>query len=94
VTVTNPFASVSQNFTRNAGNSAAAAANAYDRKTAKWRSLLAENSLKVSEISTFFQPIAVTALGVKNERSLKWLKRFSDVCAVATVTKKNRTSVL
>ena len=33
-----------------------------------------------------FIPLAVTALGVWDERSLRWLRRFSDACAAATAT--------
>ena len=70
--------------TRFAGSPAAAAASAYDGKTAKWRALLGNHDLDNGMLVSTFQPIAVTALGVWDERSLAWLRRFSGVCAAAS----------
>ena len=33
-----------------------------------------------------FVPLAVTAMGVWDERSLRWLLHFSDVCAAASAS--------
>lgn len=84
VTVASPFATAGQTIRCNAGPPVAAAAGAYERKMAKWRNPLDQNQLDASVISTAFQPLAVTTLGVWDERSLRWLKRFSDVCAIST----------
>ncbi len=56
-----------------------AAEQAYDCKVAKYHELLAA----VSHLPAF-TPLAVTALGVWDERSLRWRHRFSDTCAAAT----------
>ena len=90
VTVTNPFAGAGQTSARLAGSPAAAAATAYDNKLSKWRDL-ARSQLNAADISSAFQPLAVTALGAWDERSLHWLKRFSDACAAARVTDKGST---
>ena len=80
VTITNPFASAGQTNLINAGSPAAAAASAYDRKLTKWRNLFDDQQLSNTINTTQFQPLAVTALGAWDERSLLWLKRFSRVC--------------
>ena len=45
--------------------------------------LIGLNSLDTTLVSVTFVPLAVGALRVCDERSLRWLKRFSGVCAVA-----------
>ncbi len=77
ITVANPFSATRTHS--NAGSPAVAAEIAYDRKVDKYRETLRE----CSDFYTF-QPLAVTAMGVWDERSLRWLRRFSDVCAAAT----------
>ena len=88
VTVKSPFAKAGHTSARFAGSPAAAAATAYDSKINKWRTLLANNHLEDDEVSSSFQPLVVTALGVWDECSLLWLKRFSDACAIARGTDK------
>ena len=88
VTVASPFGAAGQKFTRDAGNPAAAASNAYNRKIAKWQSLLANNYLEQEEIGSSFQPLAATVLGSWDERSLLWPRKFSDVCAAASGSNK------
>ena len=88
VTVKSLFAKAGHTSARLAGSPAAAAATAYDSKINKWRTLLANNQLEADEISSSFQPLAVTALGAWDERFLLWLKRFSDACAIARGTDK------
>ena len=86
LTVASPFTAACQTNSRIAGSPAAAAISAYDRKLTKWRSLLDSHSLDEEQLASRFQPLAVTALGVWDERSLRWLRRFSDVCAAAAGT--------
>ena len=88
VTVASPFGAAGQRFSRNPGNPAAAASMAYDRKMAKWNALLQTHSLDLEELSSSFQPLAVTLLGVWEEGSLTWLKKFSDVCAAVSGSDK------
>ena len=84
LTIASPFAAAGQVSNSIAGFPAAAAATAYDRKINKWRALLGDGELVQKHESVSFQPIALTALGAWDERSLLWLKRFSDVCAAAS----------
>ena len=86
LTVASPFGVACQLSTRLAGSRAAAVSNAYERKLNCWNKLLNEQQLDPSLLSTSFQPLAVTALGAGDERSLRWLKQFSDVCAAALGT--------
>ena len=88
ITVASPFSGAGQVSSRLAGSPAAAAENAYDRKMAKWHALLEGNLLDPQDLGTTFQPLAVSALGVWDERSLRWLRRFSDVCAASTGSDK------
>ena len=88
VTVASPFGAAGQKFTRIAGNPAAAASAAYDRKLAKWHSLLQNHVQDGDRVDSSFQPLAVTALGSWDERSLAWLRKFSDVCAAASAIDK------
>ena len=83
VTIASPFAAGGQVSTISAGFPAAAAATAYDRKVSKWRALLSDHQLDEENKSVSFQPIAITAMGAYDERSLLWLKKFSDICASA-----------
>ena len=83
LTVASPFGTARQTSTRIAGSPAAAASDAYDRKLSKWQRLLADSGLDSRTLVSSFQPLAVTALGVWDERSLLWLRRFSDVCAAS-----------
>jgi hypothetical protein len=79
VTVANPCSEARLTASRRAGSPAFAAEQAYDRKVAKYHELLAAVPHPPA-----FTPLAVTALGVWDERSLRWLRRFSDTCAAAT----------
>jgi hypothetical protein len=81
VTVVNAFLAAHLTASRSAGSPALAAERAYDRKVSKYTALFAADATPFSEK---FIPLAVTALGVWDERSLRWLRRFSDVCAAAT----------
>ena len=80
VTVVNAFSAAHLSASRSAGSPALAAERAYDRKVSKYTSLFPADASPVSEK---FVPLAVTAVGVWDERSLRWLRRFSDVCAAA-----------
>ena len=80
LTVASPFGDALQTFYRLAGSPAAAASDVYDRKISKWQRLLDDHVLDGRELVSSFQPLAVTAFGVWEERSLRWLRRFSDVC--------------
>ena len=84
VPVASPFGAAGQKFTRIAGDPTAAASMAYDRKVAKWRLLLQNYVLEADHLDSSFQPFAVTALCCWDERSLLWLRKFSDVCAAAS----------
>ena len=84
ITVASPFSVACQASARLAGTPAAAAESAYDRKMSKWHHLLDEHLLDHRDLTSGFQPLAVTALGAWDERSLLWLRRFSDTCAAAT----------
>lgn len=44
---------------------------------------LTHHQLYQKSLSSTFQPLAVTALEVWDERSICWLRRFSDVCPAA-----------
>ena len=77
----NAFAKARISPARHAGSPAFAAAEAYDHKLVKYESLLADTSSAVR-----FVPIAVTAHGVYDARSLQWLQGFSRVCAAASGT--------
>ena len=66
---------------RSAGSPARAAELAFDRKTVKYEAQFGANSDRPSRK---FVPLAVTTLGVWDERSMRWLRRFSEVCAAAT----------
>ena len=79
LTVANPFASARVANSRSAGSPAAAAASAYDRKLRDWTTILESNCLDLTLSSSTFVPLAVTALGVWDERSLLWLKKFSGI---------------
>jgi hypothetical protein len=81
VTVVNAFSAAHLTASRSAGSPALAAERAYDRKVSKYTSLFTADATAFSDK---FVPLAVTALGVWDERSLRWLRRFSDVCAAAT----------
>ena len=81
VTVANPFSVAHLTATRSAGSPAVAAEIAYDRKVAKYQTHF--NIANGPQTSNFV-PLAVTAMGVWDERSLRWLRKFSDVCAAAT----------
>ena len=84
LTVTNPFAAARANVSIIAGSPASAAALAYDRKVRGWQALLEAAGVTPDLASSKFAPLAVTAIGAWDERSLLWLKRFSAVCALAT----------
>ena len=84
LTVANPFAAARANASRLAGSPAAAAVQAYDFKSRKWQALLEETGVPPEFATSRFVPLAVTALGAWDERSLLWLKRFSAVCAGAS----------
>ena len=88
LTVALPFGAARQTSYRLAGSPAAAASDAYDRKISKWQKLLDDHELDGRELVSYFQPLAVTALGVWDERFLLWLRRFSDVCAASLGTDK------
>jgi hypothetical protein len=81
VTVVNAFTAAHLTASRSAGSPALAAEHAFDRKTAKYADQFGVGSAGPSHT---FVPLATTALGVWDERSLRWLRRFSDVCAAAT----------
>jgi hypothetical protein len=81
VTVANPLSATLYPASRSAGSPAVAAERAFDRKIDKYSKLFLSGDGS-SEVE--FVPLAVTALGVWDERSLRWLRRFSDVCAAAT----------
>ena len=83
LTVASPLVAACQTSARYAGTPAAAATVAYDRKLSKWQYLLDSHQLEAGDLASTFQPLSVTALGVWDERSLQWLKRFSSVCASA-----------
>ena len=86
VTVASPFSTACDNASRFAGSPAAAAEAANDRKTREWRALLDSNGMDQGQMVTSFMPLAVSALGVWDGRSLSlcWLKRFSNVCSAST----------
>jgi hypothetical protein len=79
ITVVNPHKAAFPTASRTAGSPAVAAERAFDKKVDKYAKLFPTGA-DASE----FVPLAVTALGVWDERSLRWLRRFSDVCAAAT----------
>ena len=79
VTVVNPFSAARLTASRRAGSPAFAAEQAYDRKVMKYHELLA-----AAVHLAAFTPLAVTAFGVWDEWSLRWLRRFSEACAAAT----------
>ena len=78
VTAVNAFAAARISPERCAVSPALAAADAYDRKVRKYESLLPDGESVVR-----FVPVAWTASGVYDERSLRWLQEFSRVCASA-----------
>ena len=82
--VANPFAAARANVIHLAGSPAFAAASAYDRKVRGWQGLLEASGVAPGLTSSKFAPLAVTAIGAWDERSLLWLKRFSAVCAAAS----------
>ena len=84
LTVANPFAAALANVIHLAGSPASAAASAYDRKVRGWQGLLEASGVAPGLTSSKFAPLAVTAIGAWDERSLLWLKRFSAVCAAAS----------
>ena len=79
VTVVNAYSAAHLTASRSAGSPARAAEVAFNRKTAKYADQFDEACP-----SRKFVPLAVTALGVWDERSLQWLRRFSAVCAAAS----------
>ena len=81
LTVASPFGAACQTSSRIAGTPAAAASEAYDRKVLKWKRLLDDHELHDHMLVSTFQPLAVTALGVWDNRSFRWLRKFSDICA-------------
>jgi hypothetical protein len=81
VTVVNAYSAAHLTASRSAGSPARAAELAFDRKTAKYAEQFAEDS---GSSLRKFVPLAVTTLGVWDERSLRWLRRFSAVCAAAS----------
>ena len=83
LTVASPFGAARQTASRLAGSPATAATNAYDQKIVGWRRLLNAHQLDEEQLVSKFQPLALTAMGVWDERSLQWLRRFSDICAAA-----------
>jgi hypothetical protein len=83
VTVVNPFAAAHLSASRSAGSPAFAAARAYDKKVSKYERLFSSGS---GSSAPKFVPLAVTAMGVWDERSLRWLRKFSDVCAAASAS--------
>jgi len=83
VTVVNAFSAAHLSASRSAGSPAVAAERAFNKKIEKYEPLfVVDPSLPGRK----FVPLAVTALGVWDERSLRWLRRFSDVCAAASAT--------
>jgi hypothetical protein len=81
VTVVNAFSAAYLSASRSAGSPAFAAERAFNRKVEKYAPLFATDAaLRQRQ----FIPLAVTAMGVWDERSLRWLRHFSDVCAAAT----------
>jgi hypothetical protein len=81
VTVVNAFTATHLTASRSAGSPALAAEHAFDRKTAKYAD---QFGVGPGGPSHKFVPLATTALGVWDERSLRWLRHFSDVCAAAS----------
>ena len=84
LTVASPFSAACANASRLAGTPAAAAEAAHDRKTREWTALLDSNGLDAVQMVTQFVPLAGTAMGVWDCRSLRWLKLFLDACAAST----------
>jgi hypothetical protein len=83
VTVVNPFAAAHLSASRSAGSPASAAVRAFDKKVVKYQSLFPSGT---GSMVSKFVPLAVTAMGVWDERSLRWLRHFSDVCAAASAS--------
>ena len=81
VTVVNACTPAYLTASRSAGSPARAAELAFDRETAMYADQFDADGVGPS---CKFVPLAVTALGVWDERSLRWLRRFSDVCAAAS----------
>jgi hypothetical protein len=79
VTVVNAYSAAHLTASRSAGSPARAAELAFNRKIAKY-----EDQFDEVGPSRQFVPLAVTALGVWDERSVQWLRRFSAVCAAAS----------
>jgi hypothetical protein len=79
VTVVNAYSAAHLTASRSAGSPARAAELAFDRKTVKY-----SDQFEEAGPSRKFVPLAVTALGVWDERSVLWLRRFSAVCAAAS----------
>jgi hypothetical protein len=79
VTVVNAYSAAHLTASRSAGSPARAAEVAFDRKVVKYADQFDE-----ADAFRKFVPLAVTALGVWDERSLQWLRRFSAVCAAAS----------
>jgi hypothetical protein len=84
VTVVNAFSDAHLTASRSADSPALAAERAYDRKVAKYTQQFAPPAGVSDGLRRQFVPLAVTALGVWDERSLRWLRLFSAVCAAAT----------
>ena len=80
LTVVNPFSVAHLSASRSAGSPALAAERAFNRKVAKYASLLNPDDGSVAH----FVPLAVTALGIWDECSLRWLRQFANVCVAAT----------
>ena len=76
VTVANPFTAARIRASRNAGSPAVAAEEAFDKKVKKYADLF-EVITDAGRLR--FVPLSVTAAGVWDERSIRWLRKFSSV---------------
>ena len=81
VTVVNPFTAARFRALRHAGSPAVAAKETFDNKVRKYADLLDCHSEGAQQR---FVPLAVTAAGAWDERSTRWLRKFSAVCAEAS----------
>lgn len=78
ITVVNLFIAARIRASRITGSPAVAEEEAFDKKVRKYGDLE-----QTPEDASHFVPLAVTAAGVWDERSIRWLRRFSAVCAAS-----------
>ena len=63
---------------------AVAPESAYDTKFDKWHRMILDHQLNIEKLASTFQLLAVSLFNVYKNRSLLWLRRYSNVCAGAS----------